>query len=135
MLNQRKIVPLAFILILTGLLAGCGDVKTETPGDGKDSKNAASLEELKQETVETVCSVKDARIITQNNVDDFHDLALELSYYKGVQEEQIHKVAYELKITADTWEQNLNQDLGIENAQALTEMCEAVEGYTNGAQS
>lgn len=127
----KKSFSIISILLLSVLMVGCGDVTTETPGKTQKPKNTASLQELKQDIAGTVCSVKDSRVITQQNVDDFHNLALELSYYEGKQEEQIHKVAYELKITADSWEQNLNQDLGEENAQALTEMCETVESYAN----
>lgn len=131
----KKSFSIISVVLLGVLTVGCGNVTTETPGKSSAPQNKASLQELKGEITNTVCSVKEARVITQENVDDFHDLALKLSYYEGKQEDQIHKVAYELKVTADSWEQNLNQDLGEENAQALTQMCETVESYANEKQS
>lgn len=126
---KRKALSLALIATFSvALLSGCSP--TPTPEPTSDTYSDENLPMLYAGIVETVCSVSGKQVMEKKDVIEFQLLAGELRKYRGDKQKQMAAVAEQVETTAANWEATLGADLGEENAQSLTETCDAVrEAY------
>jgi hypothetical protein len=87
----------------------------------------ANFNDLKTDVSETICSVSGKRVFEEKDIENFKSLANRLDKYEGTKKTEMSKLADTLRLTAESWSFALGTDLGEENAQKLTSLCEKVK--------
>lgn len=88
----------------------------------------ANADDMKRDIEITVCNVAGKTVMDQEDVDSFLLLSRNLRTYEGEKRESALDVANILESIATDWSIALNTDLGEENGQMLTDLCEQVKG-------
>lgn len=117
---------LASIILLGSLLTvtGCSQ-----PTPGYDVPyNDETFSIMAEDIEHVVCSVSGQTVMTEKNVEDFSELSDRVEAYEGEKEKEASQVASMLKTLADDWEVTLGADLGEQNAEELTDLCNGVKG-------
>lgn len=118
-----KINKFLTIFLIAGTLtfSGC----TSTPK--VDHYTDATFSELQTDVKNTVCAVSGKRVMEQADVDNFNNLASRLEKYEGKKEADIDVLSSTIRATAENWSFALGKDLGRENAQGLTKLCDSLK--------
>lgn len=116
---KRKMLTTSLLLAGVVIITGCSSAK--------ESYTDENFDVLQQDLTSTVCSVSGKTVMTQEDVDSFQNLSERLDAYKGEKEAQVKRVSDSLYNISLTWEGTLGIDLGEQNGEQLTNLCNQLE--------
>lgn len=121
---KRKILTTSLLLSAVVMFTGCSSTQAPYTDENFDV--------LQQDLTSTVCSVSGKTVMTQEDVDSFQELSERLDAYEGEKKEQVKRVSDSLYNISLTWEGTLGIDLGEQNGEQLTNLCNQLEQAYDG---